>query len=217
MTHIDYTLYLVTDRSVMSAKSLEQAVEQAIQGGCTVVQLREKYASSREFFETAQRVKQITDSYHIPLIINDRTDICLAVNAAGIHIGQQDLPAKIVRSMVGPDKIIGVSAATLSEAIQAEQDGADYLGVGAMFATSTKTNTRPVTIEQLTQIKQAVQIPVVAIGGIQSSNVTTLTDTGIDGIAVVSAILAQENITHAAEQLKTCFTGAEYEFSRRCF
>ena len=111
----------------MSAKSLEQAVEQAIQGGCTVVQLREKYASSREFFETAQRVKQITDSYHIPLIINDRTDICLAVNAAGIHIGQQDLPAKIVRSMVGPDKIIGVSAATLSEAIQAEQDGADYL------------------------------------------------------------------------------------------
>ena len=212
MTHIDYTLYLVTDRSVMSAKSLEQAVEQAIQGGCTVVQLREKYASSREFFETAQRVKQITDSYHIPLIINDRTDICLAVNAAGIHIGQQDLPAKIVRSMVGPDKIIGVSAATLSEAIQAEQDGADYLGVGAMFATSTKTNTRPVTKEQLTQIKQAVQIPVVAIGGIQSSNAATLTKTGIDGIAVVSAILAQENITHAAEQLKTCFTGAEYEF-----
>ena len=207
MTHIDYTLYLVTDRSVMSAKSLEQAVEQAIQGGCTVVQLREKYASSREFFETAQRVKQITDSYHIPLIINDRTDICLAVNAAGIHIGQQDLPAKIVRSMVGPDKIIGVSAATLSEAIQAEQDGADYLG-----ATSTKTNTRPVTIERLTQIKQAVQIPVVAIGGIQSSNAATLTKTGIDGIAVVSAILAQENITHAAEQLKTCFTGAEYEF-----
>ena len=212
MTHIDYTLYLVTDRSVMSAKSLEQAVEQAIQGGCTVVQLREKYASSREFIETAQRVKQITDSYHIPLIINDRTDICLAVNEAGIHIGQQDLPAKIVRSMVGPDKIIGVSAATLSEAIQAEQDGADYLGVGAMFATSTKTNTRPVTIERLTQIKQAVQIPVVAIGGIQSSNAATLTKTGIDGIAVVSAILAQENITHAAEQLKTCFTGAEYEF-----
>ena len=210
--HIDYTLYLVTDRSVMSAKSLEQAVEQAIQGGCTVVQLREKHASSREFFETAQRVKQITDSYHIPLIINDRTDICLAVNAAGIHVGQQDLPAKVVRSIVGSDKIIGVSAATLSEAMQAEQDGADYLGVGAMFATSTKTNTRPVTVEQLSQIKQSVQIPVVAIGGIQSSNAATLTKTGIDGIAVVSAILAQENITHAAEQLKTCFTGAEYEF-----
>lgn len=210
--HIDYTLYLVTDRSVMSAKSLEQAVEQAIQGGCTVVQLREKHASSREFFETAQRVKQITDSYHIPLIINDRTDICLAVNAAGIHVGQQDLPAKAVRSIVGSDKIIGVSAATLSEAMQAEQDGADYLGVGAMFATSTKTNTRPVTVEQLSQIKQSVQIPVVAIGGIQSSNAATLTKTGIDGIAVVSAILAQENIAHAAEQLKACFTGAEYEF-----
>lgn len=210
--NIDYTLYLVTDRSVMSAKSLDQAVEQAIQGGCTVVQLREKNASSREFFETVQRVKQITDSYHIPLIINDRTDICLAVNAAGIHVGQQDLPAKVVRSMVGPDKIIGVSAATLSEAIQAEQDGADYLGVGAMFATSTKTNTRPVTVEQLAQIKQAVQIPVVAIGGIQSSNAATLTKTGIDGIAVVSAILAQENITHAAQQLKICFTGAGHEF-----
>ena len=210
--HIDYTLYLVTDRSVMSAKSLEQAVEQAIQGGCTVVQLREKHASSREFFETAQRVKQITDSYHIPLIINDRTDICLAVNAAGIHVGQQDLPAKVVRSIVGSDKIIGVSAATLSEAMQAEQDGADYLGVGAMFATSTKTNTRPVTVEQLSQIKQSVQIPVVAIGGIQSSNAATLTKTGIDGIAVVSAILAQENIAHAAEQLKACFTGGGYEF-----
>ena len=210
--HIDYTLYLVTDRSVMSAKSLEQAVEQAIQGGCTIVQLREKNISSREFFETAQRVKQITDSYHIPLIINDRTDICLAVNAAGIHVGQQDLPAKVVRSIIGPDKIIGVSAATLSEAMQAEQDGADYLGVGAMFATSTKTNTRPVTVEQLSQIKQSVQIPVVAIGGIQSSNAATLTKTGIDGIAVVSAILAQENIAHAAGQLKACFTGAGYEF-----
>lgn len=217
MTHIhkqniDYTLYLVTDRSVMSTKSLEQAVEQAIQGGCTVVQLREKNASSREFFETAQKIKQITDSYHIPLIINDRTDICLAVNAAGIHVGQQDLPVKVVRSMVGPDKIIGVSAATLAEAIQAEQDGADYLGVGAMFATSTKTNTRSVTVEQLAQIKQSVQIPVVAIGGIQASNVTTLTKTGIDGIAVVSAILAQENIAHSAQQLKTYFTGARHEF-----
>lgn len=210
--NIDYTLYLVTDRSVMSAKSLEQAVEQAIQGGCTVVQLREKNASSREFFETAQRVKQITDHYHIPLIINDRADICLAVNAAGIHVGQQDLPAKIVRSIVGPDKIIGVSAATLSEAIQAEQDGADYLGVGALFSTSTKTNTRPVTVEQLAQIKQTVQIPVVAIGGIQLSNAGMLTTTGIDGIAVVSAILSKENITHAAQQLKTCFTGAEHEF-----
>lgn len=217
MTHIekqniDYSLYLVTDRSVMSTKSLEQAVEQAIQGGCTMIQLREKNASSREFFETAQRIKQITDNYHIPLIINDRADICLAVNAAGVHVGQQDLPAKTVRSIVGPDKIIGISAATLSEALQAEQDGADYLGVGAMFSTTTKTNTRPVTVEQLAQIKQAVHIPVVAIGGIQSSNVEKLTNTGIDGIAVVSAILAKENITHAAQQLKTCFTGAKHEF-----
>ena len=205
-------LYAVTDRQwLKEGQSLAEVVEAAIRGGATLVQLREKAMDDEAFIREALEVKKVTDAYGIPLIINDRTDICLAVNAAGIHIGQQDLPAKIVRSMVGPDKIIGVSAATLSEAIQAEQDGADYLGVGAMFATSTKTNTRPVTIEQLTQIKQAVQIPVVAIGGIQSSNVTTLADTGIDGIAVVSAILAQENITHAAEQLKACFTGAGHE------
>ena len=202
MTHIDYTLYLVTDRSVMSAKSLEQAVEQAIQGGCTVVQLREKYASSREFFETAQRVKQITDSYHIPLIINDRTDICLAVNAAGIHIGQQDLPAKIVRSMVGPDKIIGVSAQTVEQALLAEKRGADYLGVGAVFPTNSKDDAKEVTYETLKEIGEAVSIPVVAIGGITHDNIKELTGSKIDGIAVISAIYGANNIKNAASGLK---------------
>mgnify|MGYP002550720588 CR=1 FL=1 len=202
MTHIDYTLYLVTDRSVMSAKSLEQAVEQAIQGGCTVVQLREKYASSREFFETAQRVKQITDSYHIPLIINDRTDICLAVNAAGIHIGQQDLPAKIVRSMVGPDKIIGVSAQTVEQALLAEKRGADYLGVGAVFPTNSKDDAKEVTYETLKEICEAVSIPVVAIGGITHDNIKELTGSKIDGIAVISAIYGANNIKNAASGLK---------------
>ena len=202
MTHIDYTLYLVTDRSVMSAKSLEQAVEQAIQGGCTVVQLREKYASSREFFETAQRVKQITDSYHIPIIINDRTDICLAVNAAGIHIGQQDLPAKIVRSMVGPDKIIGVSAQTVEQALLAEKRGADYLGVGAVFPTNSKDDAKEVTYETLKEICEQVSIPVVAIGGITHDNIKELTGSKIDGIAVISAIYGANNIKNAASGLK---------------
>ncbi len=208
---INYTLYLVTDRTLLSSHTLEQAIEQALQGGCTLVQLREKNISSREFYETALRAKEITDHYNVPLIINDRTDICKAIDACGVHIGQNDLPAKAVRSILGNKKIIGVSAATLAEAQQAEQDGADYLGVGAMFPTTTKTNTRPVTLAQLTQIKASVNIPVVAIGGIQLSNVASLAATHIDGIAVISAILSQPNITQAAQQLKKGFTGAIYE------
>ena len=207
---LDYTLYLVTDRSLMSTQTLEQAVEQAIQGGCTMVQLREKDASSRAFYETALNVKQITDSYSVPLIINDRVDICKAIDACGVHVGQSDLPAKAVRKILGLEKIIGVSTATLEEAIQAEQDGADYLGVGAMFATATKTNTRSVTLEQLAAIKAAVEIPVVAIGGIGLGNAGVLAPAGIDGIAVVSAILAQPDITKAAQQLKASFTGAAH-------
>ena len=200
--HIDYTLYLVTDRSVMSDKSLEQAVEQAIQGGCTVVQLREKNITSREFFETAQRIKQITDFYHIPLIINDRTDICLAVNAAGIHVGQQDLPAKVVRSIVGPDKIIGVSAQTVEQAILAEKHGADYLGVGAVFPTGSKDDAEDVPFETLKAICEAVSIPVIAIGGITKDNVKELAGSGICGIAVISAIFASKDIEAATKELK---------------
>ncbi len=206
----DYTLYLVTDRGVLGEKPLEQAVEQAIAGGCTIVQLREKNCSSRVFFETARKIKEITDAYRIPLIINDRADICLAVDAAGVHIGQQDLPAKAVRRLIGPDKIVGVSAAALSEALQAKRDGADYLGVGAVFATATKSDTRPVTAELLTQIKQAVRIPVVAIGGIQASNVQMLAPAGIDGIAAVSAVLAGPDIALAAKRLKNAFTEARH-------
>lgn len=208
---IDYTLYLVTDRTLLSSRTLEQAIEQALQGGCTLVQLREKNISSREFYETALKTKKITDHYGVPLIINDRTDICQAIDASGVHIGQNDLPAKAVRSILGDEKIIGVSAATLAEAQQAEQDGADYLGVGAMFPTATKINTRPVTLMQLTQMKASVSIPVVAIGGIQLSNAASLAAANIDGIAVVSAILSQPNITRAAQLLKESFTGAMHE------
>ncbi|MCI9575091.1 MAG: thiamine phosphate synthase [Clostridiales bacterium] len=205
MKHLDYTLYLVTDRSCMTSPTLEEGVEQAILGGCTMVQLREKEASAREFLETARRVQTITRRYSVPLIINDRVDLALAVDADGVHVGQQDLPCSVVRSLVGPEKIIGVSAATLAEAKQAQTDGATYLGVGAMNATTTKINTRSVTPAQLAEIKAAVAIPVVAIGGIHPATLANLSHTGVDGIAVVSAILAQPDIRLAAAQLKTGF------------
>ncbi|MCD8052945.1 MAG: thiamine phosphate synthase [Lachnospiraceae bacterium] len=203
---VDYTLYLCTDRNLMTTDTLEEAVEAAIRGGVTVVQLREKDCSSAEFLNQAFRIKEITDCAGIPLIINDRLDVALAVDAAGVHVGQSDFPATVARRLLGPDKLVGVSAATVEEARKAEADGADYLGVGAMFATSTKTNTRPVSMERLAEIRQAVSIPIVAIGGIQASNAAQFRGTGINGLAVVSAILAQPDIEDAARRLKNIFT-----------
>ena len=158
---IDYTLYLCTDSGLMSSTTVEESVERAVQGGCSVVQLREKEASSLELFRLAERVKRVTDKYGVPLIINDRLDICQAVDAAGVHLGQSDLPCAEARKILGADKIIGVSAATPEEAAKAQADGADYLGVGAVFPTTTKTNTRKVTPEIIRGIRQAVTIPVV--------------------------------------------------------
>ena len=163
---VDYTLYLVTDRSMLSGMTLEEAVEQAILGGVTLVQLREKDVSTLEFYNIALKLKNITDKYHIPLIINDRLDIMLAVGAAGLHVGQDDMPAKIARELIGKDKILGVSASTVDEAIKAEKDGADYIGVGAIFETGTKRDVEHVSIPQLKEIAGRVGIPVVAIGGI---------------------------------------------------
>ncbi|MCL2706151.1 MAG: thiamine phosphate synthase [Spirochaetaceae bacterium] len=202
---IDYTLYLVTDRKLMSASTVEESVEIAILGGCTLVQLREKEISSLDFFSTAHRVKEITDKYHVPLIINDRIDIALAVNAAGVHIGQDDIPAVVVRKIIGPDKIIGVSASTLKEAIDAEKAGADYLGVGAMFSTDTKKDAKLISIEELCKIRQNISIPIVVIGGINKNTIPLLSKTGIDGIAVVSAIISQPNIEKAAQEIKELF------------
>ncbi len=198
---VDYTLYLCTDRSLMSTETLEEAVERAIKGGCTLVQLREKDCSSLEFYQTALKVKSITDRYEVPLIINDRVDIAQAVDAAGIHIGQSDLPASVVREFIGPEKIIGVSAANLKEAQTAEKDGADYLGVGAMYTTETKKDTRPVTLEELKEIRSKVEIPIVVIGGINKKTVMNFEGIGIDGIAVVSAVIAQDDIENAASEL----------------
>ncbi len=198
---IDYSLYLCTDRRLMTSPTIEASAESALRGGTTVIQLREKDCSSREFYELGLRVKKITDAYHAPLIINDRVDIALAVGAAGVHVGQGDLPCKVVREMVGPDMIVGVSAATLEEAVRAEQDGADYLGVGAMYATATKTDTRPVSMEELLKIRAAVKIPIVVIGGINKQTLGNFKGTGVDGLAVVSAIVAQPNPEAAAREL----------------
>lgn len=205
----DYTLYLVTDRNLMSSKDLETAVEKAIDGGVTMVQLREKSASSREFYEQAVRIKKITDEHSIPLIINDRIDIALSVNAAGVHIGQSDIPAPPVRKMIGKTMVLGVSASSVPEALQAQNDGADYLGVGAMFPTGTKTDAHAVSMKELRLIRQAVSLPIVAIGGINKDNVASFRDTGINGLAVVSAIISQADIKRAAEELRFLFRKGE--------
>ena len=202
---IDYTLYLCTDRDLMSTPTLEQAVNEAINGGCTVIQLREKHCTSREFYDLSLSIKHITSYYGIPLIINDRLDIAAAVNAEGVHLGQKDLPADIARAVLGEEKIIGVSANNLQVAIKAELDGADYIGVGAVFPTGTKTDTKPVTIEKLKEIRSAVKIPMVAIGGIKHSNINQLNGTGINGVAVVSAIIGSNDITASAKELKALF------------
>ena len=202
---IDYSLYLVTDRDLMSTPTLEQAVEAAIAGGCTLVQLREKKASSLEFYNAAVKIKQITDCHHVPLIINDRADIALAVDASGVHVGQNDLPASRVRKIIGNHKILGVSAATLEEAFKAQQDGADYLGIGAMFATGTKTDAKLVTMEELKKIRASIDLPLVVIGGISEATIPQFAGMGIDGISVVSALISRPDITLAAKQLKTLF------------
>ncbi|WP_230107584.1 thiamine phosphate synthase [Claveliimonas bilis] len=185
----------------MSTDTIEEAVEQAVKGGCTVVQLREKDCSSLEFYETALRVKKITDQYKIPLIINDRVDIALAVNADGVHVGQDDLPAASVRRILGGDKVIGVSAGSVREAVKAREDGADYLGVGAMHATSTKTDADVTTVEELKKIREMVDLPIVAIGGMNKQTLPELKGTGVDGIAVVSAVIAADDIERAASEL----------------
>lgn len=202
---IDYSIYLVTDRDLMSTKTLEEAVEQAIIGGCTLVQLREKDCSSFDFYNTAVKVKEITDKYNVPLIINDRLDIALAIDAAGVHVGQSDMPATVVRKIIGENKIIGVSTGCLEQALKAQKDGADYLGVGAMYATGTKKDANPTSMEELKKIRENVSIPIVVIGGINKDRVMDFEGLGIDGLAIVSAIIAQKDIVEATKELKTIF------------
>lgn len=203
----DYTLYLVTDRTLMSTDALAEAVKQAIKGGCTMVQLREKELSSMDFYRQAKEIKEITDQYHIPLIINDRIDIALAVKADGVHIGQSDIPAAVAREIIAADMLLGVSAASVEEALQAEKDGANYLGVGAMFPTGTKTDADHVSMEELQKIRQTVKLPIVVIGGINKENASQFCNLVIDGLAIVSAIIAQPDIKEAAAEIKKLFCG----------
>jgi thiamine-phosphate pyrophosphorylase len=202
---IDYTLYLVTDRELMTSDTIEECVEQAVLGGCTVVQLREKTASSREFFETAVKVREITSRLKVPLIINDRVDIALAVNADGVHVGQEDLPYNDVRRVIGQDKIIGVSVSNLAEAEEAADMGADYLGVGAMFPTGTKTDSNLTSMDELRRIREKIKIPLVVIGGINKNTVPLFKGTGINGLAVVSAVVSQKDPAGAPRELKSLF------------
>ncbi|MCI8331823.1 MAG: thiamine phosphate synthase [Clostridiales bacterium] len=198
---VDYSLYLCTDRELMTSATIEECVEAALKGGVTVVQLREKSCSSQEFYEIGKRVHQITSAYHVPLIINDRVDIALALGAEGVHVGQQDLPCHILRPLVGPDMLIGVSVSTHEEAVQAEKDGADYIGVGAMYATQTKTDAHLVSAKELKLIRQSVSLSIVTIGGMNRQTIAHFKNTGVDGVAVVSAIVAQENPEIAAREL----------------
>lgn len=200
---IDYSLYLVTDRSFLKDKSIKEAVEEAIKGGVTLVQVREKDASSRDFYNVALEIKQVTDKYKIPLIIDDRVDIAQAVDASGVHLGQNDLPLKKAREILGAEKIIGISVGSVSEAKEAEIGGADYVGIGTIFFTGTKKDIKtPIGIEGLTEIVKSINIPSVAIGGINQDNVKEVLSSGTDGVAVISSILGRDNIKKAAEEFR---------------
>ncbi|QXE18390.1 thiamine phosphate synthase [Clostridium sp. 001] len=199
---IDYSLYLVTNRSFLKDKPLQQAVEEAILGGVTMVQLREKDASTREFYEIAKEVKKVTDHYKVPFLINDRLDIAQAVDADGVHLGQSDMTINTARKILGKDKIIGISAGNVNEALEAEKKGADYIGIGTIFFTGTKKDIdTPIGIEGLRKIYNSINIPAVAIGGVNETNFKEVLSTGVDGISVISAILGKSDITAASKAL----------------
>ena len=187
-------LYLVTNRYQDSVESFLEKVETACRSGVTIVQLREKNLTTNQYYQLAKQVKEITDAYQVPLIIDDRLDVCLAVDAAGLHIGDDELPVSVARQVLGPEKILGVTAKTVKRALEAEEGGADYLGTGAIFPTTTKENAPITLISTLKTICQRVTIPVVAIGGLTSENIDQLIGTGIAGVAVVRDLMQAEDI-----------------------
>lgn len=194
-------LYAVTDRTWLDGRQLTEDVEKALKGGATMIQLREKNLNTNDFILSAERIKKICDKYHIPLIINDNIDVALAADASGVHIGQSDMTAAAARKVLGPNKIIGVTAKTVLQAQEAEKYGADYIGSGAVFGSSTKRNAKKMELDTLRSITASVDIPVVAIGGITGDNIFELSNTGIAGAAVISGIFAQNDIEKAAEDL----------------
>lgn len=194
-------VYAVTDSAWLKGRALAEDVERALLGGATFVQLREKALDTEDFIKLAQEVKQVVDRFAVPFVINDSVEVAMAVDADGVHVGQKDMEAGDVRQRLGADKIIGVSVQNCEQALLAEAQGADYLGVGAMFATGTKLDASEVSFEELKNICEAVSIPVVAIGGINEKNIQQLKGIGADGVAVVSAIFAAEDITQATQSL----------------
>ena len=189
-----FRLYLVTNRYQDSLESFLEKVETACRSGVTIIQLREKNLTTNQYYQLAKQVKEITDAYQVPLIIDDRLDVCLAVDAAGLHIGDDELPVSVARQVLGPEKILGVTAKTVKRALEAETSGADYLGTGAIFPTTTKENAPITLISTLKTICQMVAIPVVAIGGLTSENIDQLAATGIAGVAVVRDLMQAEDI-----------------------
>ncbi|MGN0469854.1 MAG: thiamine phosphate synthase [Acutalibacteraceae bacterium] len=194
-------LYAVTDRMWTGKKTLYEQIEEALKGGITCLQLREKKLDEEEFLEEALKIKSLCNSYNVPFIINDNVDIALKCGADGVHVGQHDMQAENVRKLVGEDMIIGVSARTVEQAVLAEKNGADYLGVGAVFNTSTKTDANSVSFQTFSEICKSVSIPIVAIGGISSENILQLSGLGADGVALVSAIFSAENIEQECRKL----------------
>lgn len=196
-------LYAITDRTWLNGRSLEDIVEQSLMGGVDMVQLREKNLDFNSFLESAIKIKKLTEKYGVPLIINDSIEVCRQSNADGVHIGQGDTPLSKAREILGKDKIVGVTAKTIQQALEAQLNGADYLGVGAMFGSTTKKDAIPLTFEQLADIRKSVTIPIVAIGGINANNIDKFANTNVDGIAVVSAIYGQTDVKSATESLLT--------------
>lgn len=202
MKDLDLTLYFVTDSTGKSEKDFLEIVRQALQGGVTILQLREKERSGGEYLNLAKKVKEITDEYNIPLIIDDRVDIAMAVDAAGVHVGQSDIPVSVARRLLGKDKIVGATTKTVEQGKRATEEGADYLGVGAIYPTTTKVITIITEVSTLNDIATETKKPVVAIGGLNSTNIDILYNSKADGIAVVSAIMKSKNPRDTAKSLK---------------
>ena len=205
MKKLDTTMYFITDSTNFCEEEFLFRVEEACRGGVTLIQLREKERTTREYLSLAEKVHEITKRYNIPLIIDDRVDVALAVGAEGVHVGQSDMPVKIARKLMGNNKIVGATTKTVQQALEAYEQGADYLGVGAIYPTTTKVKTVLTSVDTLKAIVKAVPIKVNAIGGLNKDNIHVLKDSGIDGICVVSAIMKADNPRAASEELKEAF------------
>lgn len=200
---MDWTLYVITDRMLSRGKSHPEVARAAIEGGATIIQLRDKEASTRELIEAGLALRKLAREREVAFMVNDRVDVAMTVEADGVHVGQDDMPAKLARKLMGPGKIIGVSTSTVEEALGAEADGADYVSASPVFTTPTKPDTPPPTgLEGLRAIAEAVHVPVIAIGGINESNVEEVVKAGADGVAVISAVVAAPDIAEAARRLR---------------